>query len=317
MFADLGRVGQGVPLSADAGGCRSDVPTSTDARMSRTCAVPKINVPPSRSYCLHEHKGGGLCGSGGQCPLKPNRTLNSNLHPSFGRHPRRSVNFSTDSSDSAVSGVSLPDVSSVSSSQGYRRGSQGNNERKHAPTVKFQADSGPGDTRSLDRPAKIPTKGPMSKFGYNNPNNRHGNSDKKLSQQNGSYSNHDRQFESDNYNTRQTGLSDNSEQTKISSQEADQDSQSKYENGGNTTRLKGILKNTEEPIRRCINDSLTKYQPRRSWSGVSGRDITDAISEDGNTSVATTTSGSYILDNDEICKEVAPSPPDPKEGFMV
>ena len=307
-----------------------------------------------KGYCFHDHKAGGSCA--GQCLLKPSRTLTGQFHPTSSRNMRRGFNLSSDSSDTTASSLSLPEATrTLGRFPGNHAAYHGNVDKKKPPTVTFQDQQNHfGSTQSLERPVG---KGPMAKFAYSvpsNPPNTNGTAINGGPQRSPSrdpnpperhyhpqhhpqrqlhlptstfYSNHDRLSDSHNNNNGNSSPPSSCSDTVIVKPPAcplesnsSPDRTSSFKGNASRFPVKGILKKADEPIRRCINDNLSKYGPNRGW----GRDRdTDVISEDG---TETTLSGSYTLDVDEVIEEElpplpspppSPPPPDPKAGFSV
>lgn len=261
-------------------------------------SLPRPPAPPTacKTYCYHDHRNPG--GHHMNCPLKPNRLYDPRVQTTKLRTPRSNMgNMSADSSDSAVSSLSWHGGSSLDSQRGNPA-----NDRK----VTFQDD---GSGRSYALPQIVPerpARGPLAKFAYNSAGNQvqptpatpyatmsYG--------ENGSPG-------KPTYNALPGGVltvpgyntaSDNG----LSS---DEDC-----NGNQGNKLKGILKNADEPILRCIQENLERYEDDPpSW--VRDQEGSDIKSDDG---TVTSTSGSYVLDT--LDRKSDGRQLSPRHGFSV
>lgn len=323
------------PLTDSASDLRNALQICSSRRVAGS-TLPRASHQQGKGYCFHDHKSG--CCSGGQCLLKPSRTLSSQFHPSNARNMRRGFNLSSDLSDTNASSLSLPEATRTLGRYPGSHGYHGNVDKKKPPTVTFQDQKNShGSTQSLEGPV---SKGPMAKFAYIVPTaNVNGTHQQKLSdlqpapqliqqqhtqpqsqlqqphqQPSGFYSNHDRLADGQNNNHRSSPTSSCSETVIVKPPSCplephdSPDRTSSFKGCNSRLPVKGILKNADEPIRRCINDNLSKYGSNRTW----GRDA-DAVSDDG---TETTISGSYTLDVEDAIEEEDVAT-DPKAGFSV
>ena len=201
------------------------------------------------------------------------------------------ANISTDSNDSAVSSLSWAGGSSF---DGSVKGGQPNDRK-----VTFQED-GRGRTYLLPQTVpERPARGPLAKFQYV------GHNKTAPTQQYAPmpYGGNGNPGEPRTY----TSLP-NIQHMPSNSYQADSGLSDEDCNGNQGNKLKGILKNADEPILRCIQENLERYEEDPpSW--VRDKEAGDLTSEDGS---VTTMSGSYVLDPSEKQAKLSP-----RHGFSV